>query len=390
MNPPATAHPVVFATATTLGLYGTGGPAARLREVLREEFPPSLTLCRGFPGGAPPEDVRVLPRPAWRRALAGTRLRFLAVRSTGADRREFDAMAARALPGARVVVAENSTGLRTLRRARAAGAATVLVCHNHHFREFREDLLLEGRRWGGPAPFITESMAADAEAEFEGADHVVCFSGAVEDSLAKGGVAPGKLRRARLGVDTARFRPAAAGPGEPFTVAFVGFLSHHKGYAYLVSAFRQAAIPGSRLLLHGGTDVAFHHRLVRRLAGSGNVQVVRGPVEETLARTSVLVLPSVIEAYGLSAMEGMACGLPVIVTDRCGVAEDITDGVDGFVVPARSPEAIATRLLELHAHPGVRRRVGEEARRTAEGHGWSGFREDMKEILRRALDGGTP
>lgn len=390
MNPPGTARPVVFATATTLGLYGTGGPAARLRDLLREEFPPSLTLCRGFPGGSPPGDVRVLPRPAWRRALAGTRLRSLAARSAGADRREFDAMAARALPGARVVVAENSTGLRTLRRARAAGAATVLVCHNHHFREFREDLLLERRRWGGPAPFISESMAADAEEEFELADHVVCFSGAVADSLARGGVPPGKLRRARLGVDTARFRPAAAGPGEPFTVAFVGFLSHHKGYAYLVSAFRQAAIPGSRLLLHGGTDVAFHHRLVGSLADSGDIRIVRGPVEETLARASVLVLPSVIEAYGLAALEGMACGLPVIVTDRCGVAEDVADGVDGFVVPARSPEAIAERLRVLHGDPDLRRRMGAGARRKAEGRTWAGFREDLSAILRRALDGGAP
>jgi glycosyltransferase involved in cell wall biosynthesis len=60
----------------------------------------------------------------------------------------------------------------------------------------------------------------------------------------------------------------------------------------------------------------------------------------------------------------MACGVPVITTPNSGSI--VQDGVEGFVVPIRDPEAIGARLLELYTHSDRRREMGLAARAAAE------------------------
>jgi len=61
----------------------------------------------------------------------------------------------------------------------------------------------------------------------------------------------------------------------------------------------------------------------------------------------VLVLPSLAEAFGLVVGEALSTGTAVIVSQNCGAADLIIDGFNGYVVPIRSAEAIAARLVEL-------------------------------------------
>lgn len=372
----------VFSTISRLGVAGIGGPGLRLAERMVERHGPARILA-GQPGdgGLPAGAVQIVPRPRWRRALEGTRLHRFQARTQAAERIDFDGRAAAALPPCDTLVVENSTGLDTLRRARREyGSRVVVVEHNHPFRGFREALLEERERWGGPEPFITEELADRAEAEAAEAQEVVCLSDSTGAAFAAAGVPAERLRKARLGVDGDRFRPSPS-PPDGFLVAFVGWLSLRKGYPYLVEGFRDAALPGARLVLHGGTHEPFDHELVARLRGKAAVEVVRGPVEPTYAAAAVCVLPSVSDGFGLSALEAMACGVPVIVTDACGVAECVEDGVDGFVVPARDPGAIAERLARLHADADLRGAMGEAARRKALARPWSLYQDDWSRIL---------
>ena len=82
----------------------------------------------------------------------------------------------------------------------------------------------------------------------------------------------------------------------------------------------------------------------------------------------VLVVPSLVpEGFGLAVVEGMAVGLPVIAPAAGGPAEIVTDGVDGMLVPAGDPAALATALRALAADPSTRRRLGDAARARAVG-----------------------
>ncbi|HEX2050166.1 MAG TPA: glycosyltransferase family 4 protein [Actinomycetota bacterium] len=172
------------------------------------------------------------------------------------------------------------------------------------------------------------------------------------------------------GADTARFRPE---PGaERDGVLFVGRLTPHKGVDRLIEALPSGAtltIAGT-----GGHDsrppARDYPALLERLAQGRDVRFA-GRVDErdlpALYRSaSVVVLPSVHETrygarvaipelLGLSLLEAMASGTPVVASDVGGLPEVVVDGVTGFVVPAGDVAALRARLGELL---GDRRRAG--------------------------------
>ena len=76
------------------------------------------------------------------------------------------------------------------------------------------------------------------------------------------------------------------------------------------------------------------------------------------ALADVFVLPSVEETWGLVVNEAMACGLPVIVTERVGSSVDLVrDGENGYVIPAADPASLASRILGLLTDPPLLERM---------------------------------
>jgi L-malate glycosyltransferase len=88
-------------------------------------------------------------------------------------------------------------------------------------------------------------------------------------------------------------------------------------------------------------------------------------VERLIPQADILLLPSELEAFGLAALEGMACGLPAIATRAGGVPELVTHGVDGFVEAVGDVEAQSARVLELLENLELRTRMAEAARESA-------------------------
>ena len=63
----------------------------------------------------------------------------------------------------------------------------------------------------------------------------------------------------------------------------------------------------------------------------------------------VLVLPSIIEGRALVQQEALSCGLPIIVTRHAGAEDLIINGINGHIVPIRSPEKIAEAIYSMKA-----------------------------------------
>lgn len=80
----------------------------------------------------------------------------------------------------------------------------------------------------------------------------------------------------------------------------------------------------------------------------------------------VVVTTPWYEPYGLTPLEGMACGRPVIGSAVGGITFTIADGETGFLVPPRDPEALAERLRQLLVNPDLRNKMGHAARRRVE------------------------
>jgi N-acetyl-alpha-D-glucosaminyl L-malate synthase BshA len=88
-------------------------------------------------------------------------------------------------------------------------------------------------------------------------------------------------------------------------------------------------------------------------------------VERLIPKAHVLLLPSELEAFGLAALEGMACGVVPVATNAGGVPDLVDDGVDGFLEPVGDIAAQSARVLQLLTDEALFARMSAAARESA-------------------------
>ena len=175
------------------------------------------------------------------------------------------------------------------------------------------------------------------------------------------------------GVDCAHFRPLPE-PAGAFTCAAVCRMLGDKGVFDLIAACRLLRDQGHpvRLLLAGPTDLlnptAISDSELRGWEREGIAEWL-GPVKDVRdvwRQAHAAVLPSHREGLPKALLEAAACGRPIVTTDTTGCREVVSDGINGLLVPLRSPSSLAEALSRLAADPAARRRMGEAGRLRAE------------------------
>lgn len=159
---------------------------------------------------------------------------------------------------------------------------------------------------------------------------------------------------------------------ENFDVCYIGATGPDKGLLYLIQAWGMLNYSDSRLILAGwGTESL--EPFIRQITDKGQfVLLGRVPdVADVYNACSVYVQPSVSEGFGLEIVEAMSYGRPVIASEGAGASELITDGVNGFVVPIRNPQAIAEKIDWLKNHKAEMIEMGQRARKKARNYTWS-------------------
>jgi glycosyltransferase involved in cell wall biosynthesis len=152
----------------------------------------------------------------------------------------------------------------------------------------------------------------------------------------------------------------------PVVVA-AGRLAPAKRYDDLIRAFAlvRDRRPDWTLRLYGsGRERAALDALVTELDLRGHVTLMGAvsPIEPELAKASVLAVTSTMESFGMTLVEGMRAGLPVVATDcPLGPREIVDHGVNGLLVPPRDIDAIAAALLSLIEDDERRRKMGGAA-----------------------------
>ena len=103
--------------------------------------------------------------------------------------------------------------------------------------------------------------------------------------------------------------------------------------------------------------------------------------------SDVCVLPSYYESFGLAALESLACGTPVVASRVGGPMSFIVDGVNGHLVPERSPSAYARCLDAVTSPARPRSEMAEASRRTAAGMGWDSVADGLLAHYSALIDG---
>ncbi|KWF68128.1 glycosyl transferase family 1 [Burkholderia pseudomultivorans] len=147
--------------------------------------------------------------------------------------------------------------------------------------------------------------------------------------------------------------------------------AEYKGWSDLVTALAQLA-PGLRarfrVILAGDWPSPEQRAFVER-SGVGELIKFVGPTDRThdvLATCDVSFVLSYQESLSFACREAMSMGRAVIVTAVGGLPENVRDRVDGWIVPPRSPDAVAAVLLEIAAYPQRIAQMGRAARARSE------------------------
>jgi L-malate glycosyltransferase len=127
-------------------------------------------------------------------------------------------------------------------------------------------------------------------------------------------------------------------------------------------------VPSVLLMVGEGPERAAAQALARRLGLADRVRFLgaQASVSEIAGMADVFLLPSELESFGLSALESMACAVPVIGSDAGGLPEVVEDGVTGFLLPVGDVDGMAARSLEILRDPARSSRMGQASRERAE------------------------
>jgi len=296
-----------------------------------------------------------------------------------------DAAGATEVRSGDVVIGQYGGCLESFRRARAAGATTVLDAPIAR-EQACQAILAEERRLRPdfadsiPSPRAVTGRTRRMDAEIELADAIVVGSRFAAASF-EGAVDPARVHVSAYGVDARAFAPRGnSGRRGPLRVLFAGNITQRKGIGYLLDAMETLDPVRFELTLAG--PIAGSGAGLRRYEGGyRHCGALRPTAMPAIMRDAdVLVLPSLLEGSALVVLEAMASGLPVIVTPNAG-ADAVRDGVDGFEVPVRSAEAIAARLEQLERDDVARVRMGVAARARALGFTWDRFHAEFRRVL---------
>jgi D-inositol-3-phosphate glycosyltransferase len=207
---------------------------------------------------------------------------------------------------------------------------------------------------------------------------------------------PKQATRTQLGLDD-----------DVFTLLQLGRMVPRKGVDNVIRSLarlRQAHGINARLLVVGGNSEDPCEQATPEIGRLRHIAEAAGvtPWVEFVGRRSrtelskyysasdVFVTTPWYEPFGITPVEAMACGLPVVGSDTGGIRTTVVDGKTGFLVPSQDPDRLAERLAQLASNHMLRERMGKAGRLRAKRlYTWQRVGQDLLSVYQRMGDGGA-
>ncbi len=286
------------------------------------------------------------------------------------------------------VYAYEDGALRTFRRARRTGLGTLWDSAAIHWQAAERIWREESGRWPGAMglhpPLEPEWKKRRKDQELALAD-IVCVASRFAQGTLQDAGSRVPILRVPYGFPVESFCAKSSRPDGPFTVLAVGTHDLRKGTPYLLEAWHRAGLRGARLRLVGPM------RLTKGfLARYGGLfehvpYVPRSTIEREYQAADLLAFPTLGDGFGLAIQEAMCCGTPVVTTPCGGGPECVAHGEEGWIVPARSVDALVETLREAYADPSRVYQAGLAARRRAERWTWVDAGDELISSIGKAL-----
>ncbi len=168
-------------------------------------------------------------------------------------------------------------------------------------------------------------------------------------------------------------------------------LVEKNGVRYFVQALKHInALKFKAVIAGDGPERQWMERYVHQHGLSDKVEflggVLNSDMPEIYRAADISVLPSLMEATSIAGLEAMATGLPLVGTHVGGIPTLIEDGINGFLVPPKQPEAMAEKLKVLITDSSLRRQMSQSARARVEKHfTWSVIAAETEKVYAKCL-----
>ena len=302
--------------------------------------------------------------------------------------RSFDRQLARRLPQLKTlrgVYLYEDAALHTFQQAERLGIHRFYDLPIGHWRAGRE--IFAAERELQPEWAVTLTGLLDGPAKLERkdqelalADRVIVPSAYVRATLIAAGFGAEKIDVVPFGSPPPHPLPAPEQPRPqgPLKVLYVGSLGQRKGLSYALDAVAALGSQVSLTLIGRPTsrecrpllNAIQHHRWIASLP---HPQIL-----EQMRQHDVLLFPTLFDGFGLVITEALSQGIPVITTLNSGAPECIRDGVEGFIVPIRSSQAIAARLQQLVDDPEQLVAMRQACLQRAAELSWAGYEQSLR------------
>jgi glycosyltransferase involved in cell wall biosynthesis len=229
------------------------------------------------------------------------------------------------------------------------------------------------------------------------ADGVLCPTQASKLMLPPSMQRSNRIFPFHLGIDAEVFSPADPKKEDGGTILYLANIQRRKGIFVLLEAFEMIAKQFSETrLVFAGKGYQFEELKTRinqspysrQIEVRGNV--TRADVPQTLRECSVYCLPSFGEPYGMSALEAMSCGKPLVVTNSGGLGDLVPDQGSLKVRP-HNVEELAAALSSLLREEGLRKEFGLFNRGYVEQfHTWERVMEELESIYHVLMERKMP
>jgi glycosyltransferase involved in cell wall biosynthesis len=224
----------------------------------------------------------------------------------------------------------------------------------------------EAERWPGWEAIpgrTSQSYWSRVKAEWDTADMVLVNSEWSLEALVQQRVPRQKIIVAPLAIDLPHdHMPQPVNTEGNLKMLWLGSVILRKGIQYLAEAARQLQNQNIEFLVAGPLGVSEH--AVQSFPPNMKLlgRITRDRLDEVYRQAHVFVLPTLSDGFAITQLEAMAHGLPVVTTPNCGRV--VTDGVDGFIVPARDSRALADALVRLDSDRSLLREMSRNALQT--------------------------
>ncbi len=270
---------------------------------------------------------------------------------------------------ANAVYTFNSAGLEILQAARERGLKCVMEQTIAPSSFEQEILRKEAEAFPGWERPVTHGAVMDEYAQREKdewalADLIVCGSDFVREGIAACGGPVDKCVVVPYGIESEVAPPLPAGrvPG-PLRVFVAGAVGLRKGAPHVLAAGEKMAGRAEFRWAGSISVLPEAEQRMRRFVQLAGI-IPRPEMQAQYEWADVFLLPSLCEGSATVTYEALFRGRPVICTPQTG--STIRDGVDGFIVPARDPDAIVNKLELLASKTGLLATMSENARQASQ------------------------